>query len=140
MACLSTLAPAAMASSSRPPWDAMSRTSSSDGPIHELRSSTPIDSRRASCSPRATATPASWVSPSHHLLGQRLRAGPARLAGRRNGACARLASVEAEGSRSAPAIRTERLTKHYGSVQALNALSLDVRRGEIFGFLGPNGA
>ena len=49
--------------------------------------------------------------------------------------------MEAEGSGGAsPAIRTERLTKHYGSVQALNALSLEVRRGEIFGFLGPNGA
>jgi ABC-2 type transport system ATP-binding protein len=32
------------------------------------------------------------------------------------------------------------LTKHYGSVRALTDLSLDVRRGEIFGFLGPNGA
>ena len=49
--------------------------------------------------------------------------------------------MEAEGSGGAPpAIRTERLTKHYGSVRALNALSLEVRSGEIFGFLGPNGA
>jgi ABC-2 type transport system ATP-binding protein len=39
-----------------------------------------------------------------------------------------------------PAIQTERLTKHYGSVRALNELSLEVRPGEIFGFLGPNGA
>ena len=39
-----------------------------------------------------------------------------------------------------PAIRTDRLTKHYGPVQALNGLSLEVRRGEVFGFLGPNGA
>jgi ABC-2 type transport system ATP-binding protein len=38
------------------------------------------------------------------------------------------------------AIRTEALTKHYGSVRALEALSLDVQPGEIFGFLGPNGA
>jgi ABC-2 type transport system ATP-binding protein len=49
--------------------------------------------------------------------------------------------MEAEGSLSAlPAIRTEGLTKHYGSVRALNSLSLEVRTGEIFGFLGPNGA
>ncbi|HEX6655519.1 MAG TPA: ABC transporter ATP-binding protein [Candidatus Limnocylindria bacterium] len=38
------------------------------------------------------------------------------------------------------AIRTEALTKHYGPVRALEALSLEVRQGEIFGFLGPNGA
>ena len=49
--------------------------------------------------------------------------------------------MEAEGSGGAsPAIQTDRLTKHYGSVRALNALSLEVRSGEIFGFLGPNGA
>lgn len=46
---------------------------------------------------------------------------------------------EARGG-APPAIATERLTKHYGSVHALNALSLEVRAGEIFGFLGPNGA
>lgn len=37
-------------------------------------------------------------------------------------------------------ISTHGLTKHYGSIRALNDLTLDVRRGEIFGFLGPNGA
>jgi len=41
---------------------------------------------------------------------------------------------------SEAAIRTEALTKHYGPVRALEALSLEVRAGEIFGFLGPNGA
>ena len=37
-------------------------------------------------------------------------------------------------------IQTDRLTKHYGSVVALQGLSLSVNAGEIFGFLGPNGA
>ncbi len=32
------------------------------------------------------------------------------------------------------------LTKHYGSVRALEGLDLEVPRGAIFGFLGPNGA
>ena len=38
------------------------------------------------------------------------------------------------------AIDIRRLTKHYGSVHALNELTIKVRQGEIFGFLGPNGA
>ena len=38
------------------------------------------------------------------------------------------------------AIQTQGLTKSYGKVQALRGVDLDVRRGEIFGFLGPNGS
>lgn len=38
------------------------------------------------------------------------------------------------------AIETVGLTKHYGHVVALDSLDLEVRRGEIFGFLGPNGS
>ena len=45
-----------------------------------------------------------------------------------------------EQPRSQPAIVTEGLTKHYGSVRALESLDLAVEAGEIFGFLGPNGA
>jgi ABC-2 type transport system ATP-binding protein len=45
-----------------------------------------------------------------------------------------------EGAPHATAISTRSLTKHYGSVPALTDLTLDVNRGEIFGFLGPNGA
>jgi ABC-2 type transport system ATP-binding protein len=40
----------------------------------------------------------------------------------------------------ADAIRTERLTKQYGSFLALDALDLTVVSGEVYGFLGPNGA
>jgi ABC-type multidrug transport system ATPase subunit len=36
--------------------------------------------------------------------------------------------------------RTRNLSKRYGSRLAVDNLSLEVRRGEIFGFLGPNGA
>jgi len=35
---------------------------------------------------------------------------------------------------------TENLTKRYGSLTAVNHLSLEVHAGEVFGFLGPNGA
>src|SRR3954447_485781 len=37
-------------------------------------------------------------------------------------------------------IRTENLTKHFGSHVSLDDLNLDVRPAEIYGFLGPNGA
>jgi ABC-2 type transport system ATP-binding protein len=38
------------------------------------------------------------------------------------------------------AVRTEALTKAFGSVVALNHVTVDVMAGEAFGFLGPNGA
>jgi ABC-2 type transport system ATP-binding protein len=38
------------------------------------------------------------------------------------------------------AIQTKDLQKHYGSVHALDGLTLAVQAGTIFGFLGPNGA
>jgi ABC-2 type transport system ATP-binding protein len=37
-------------------------------------------------------------------------------------------------------LQTERLTKRYGSLTAVQDLSLQVYEGEVFGFLGPNGA
>jgi ABC-2 type transport system ATP-binding protein len=37
-------------------------------------------------------------------------------------------------------IRLDSLRKSYGDLVAVKNLSLDIRRGEIFGFLGPNGA
>lgn len=37
-------------------------------------------------------------------------------------------------------IRTEHLTKAYGDKKAVCDLSLEIRRGEVFGLLGPNGA
>src|SRR3990172_5127578 len=37
-------------------------------------------------------------------------------------------------------IEVENLSKHYGSVQAVNDISFTVEKGEILGFLGPNAA
>jgi ABC-2 type transport system ATP-binding protein len=37
-------------------------------------------------------------------------------------------------------LETEGLTKHYGSLTAVQDLTLEVYEGEVFGFLGPNGA
>ncbi|HEV2580478.1 MAG TPA: ABC transporter ATP-binding protein [Ktedonobacteraceae bacterium] len=39
-----------------------------------------------------------------------------------------------------PVIVIDHLHKSYGKVQAVKGISMNVRRGEIFGFLGPNGA
>ena len=40
----------------------------------------------------------------------------------------------------APAVFIEKLKKHYGSVEAVKDVSLQVESGEVFGLLGPNGA
>jgi ABC-2 type transport system ATP-binding protein len=39
-----------------------------------------------------------------------------------------------------PAVRLRNATKRYGDFTALDNVSLDIRRGEVFGLLGPNGA
>jgi ABC-2 type transport system ATP-binding protein len=39
-----------------------------------------------------------------------------------------------------PAVSLRNLTKRFGDFVAVSGISLDVARGEIFGFLGPNGA
>jgi len=38
------------------------------------------------------------------------------------------------------AVETEKLTKHYGDLVAVDSLDLSIKEGEIFGLLGPNGA
>jgi len=38
------------------------------------------------------------------------------------------------------AVETEKLTKHYGELVAVDSLDLRIQEGEIFGLLGPNGA
>ena len=37
-------------------------------------------------------------------------------------------------------LQTIDLKKYFGSVHAVDGVSLDIQRGEVFGFLGPNGA
>ena len=48
--------------------------------------------------------------------------------------------TEAPGKHSSPAITVDRLTRRFGELTALDDLSLEVRTGEVFGFLGHNGA
>src|ERR1700742_783435 len=39
----------------------------------------------------------------------------------------------------AVAVQAQGLVKHYGDVEAVRGVDLRVERGEVFGFLGPNG-
>ncbi len=39
-----------------------------------------------------------------------------------------------------PLLQTQALTKQYGDVTALDSLDLTVHRGEVFGYIGPNGS
>lgn len=41
---------------------------------------------------------------------------------------------------AATAVRTEALTKRFGTVEALSRLDLEITQGEVLGYLGPNGA
>lgn len=50
------------------------------------------------------------------------------------------ATFSASTASSAPAIQTHNLRKLFGNKVAVKSLTLEVARGEVFGFLGPNGA
>jgi ABC-2 type transport system ATP-binding protein len=49
-------------------------------------------------------------------------------------------AVEYKSGKDGPVIETRDLVKHYGSITALNGVSLRVSAGEIYGLLGQNGA
>lgn len=48
--------------------------------------------------------------------------------------------MKASGSASDLAIRARGLVKEFGPIRALDGLDLEIRRGEVYGFLGRNGA
>lgn len=50
------------------------------------------------------------------------------------------ANLRAVPDESPPAIETHALTKRYGEITAVDNLSLRVKRGGVFGLLGPNGS
>ena len=52
----------------------------------------------------------------------------------------RLLCLRFRGSHVPAVIRTEKLTKFYGSHSGIVEVDLAVEKGEVFGFLGPNGA
>ena len=50
------------------------------------------------------------------------------------------ADADADASGAADVIAVQGLTKRYGDKTVVDGLDMRVRRGEIFGFLGPNGS
>jgi ABC-2 type transport system ATP-binding protein len=50
------------------------------------------------------------------------------------------AGLPAAAASTAPAVHTEKLTKVFGSVTAVDGVTFDIIRGEVFGVLGPNGS
>jgi ABC-2 type transport system ATP-binding protein len=54
--------------------------------------------------------------------------------------CAGVARAQTYTRSVPPALSARGLTKHYGSVQALAGVDLEVEEGELVGLLGPNGA
>lgn len=59
---------------------------------------------------------------------------------RQKGARRETTSLVCEDEALAPAVRAVRLCKRFGSFVAVDELDLEVRTGEVFGFLGSNGA
>src|SRR5437879_220367 len=55
-------------------------------------------------------------------------------------AAATIPTVPVAAAAKPPAISTVQLTKRYGTLTALDALTLELESGDIFGFIGPNGA
>src|SRR5215470_4565029 len=49
-------------------------------------------------------------------------------------------ATQAPPDTNVPAVQTTNLTRTYGSMIALNSLTLTVNRGDLFGFIGSNGA
>ena len=50
------------------------------------------------------------------------------------------AAEDHQGISEQPAIDVHGLSKRYGKLEAVRGITLDVRRGEIFGLIGPDGA
>jgi ABC-2 type transport system ATP-binding protein len=50
------------------------------------------------------------------------------------------AGIASKGAGHGPVIAVRDLRKRYGDLQAVDGVSFDVQRGEVFGMLGPNGA
>ena len=46
----------------------------------------------------------------------------------------------AQAAAASPAVHTEKLTKVFGSLKAVDEVTFDISRGEVFGVLGPNGS
>src|SRR5690606_9655234 len=75
------------------------------------------------------------LPPGSGLRRRRGGGDPAGDRGRFHGAHGR-----ASGGRVTPAIEAHELTRRFGAFTAVDAITFEVREGEVFGFLGANGA
>jgi len=62
------------------------------------------------------------------------------MTGARNGGAATLSERDERPAQDRAAVRARDLRKHYGPVEAVRGIDLEVREGEIFGLIGPDGA
>src|ERR1035437_6243676 len=85
-------------------------------------------------SPRSPPTP----RPSSGSSG--FRPGRGRSATRRSCISGSTDPVQQKEFQLVAVIKTEKLTKSYGSHRGIVDVDLEVQQGEVFGFLGPNGA
>jgi len=51
-----------------------------------------------------------------------------------------MSPAQASAASAPPVLSVDQVCKHFGGLTALDQVSLQVRRGEIFGLIGPNGA
>src|SRR5688500_17869667 len=87
-----------------------------------------------SISSQSRADDASWATSCRKESSRSFRSASVGLTGQGYGRSAnRLGHVHT-------VIRTEKLTKRFGDLIAVDGLDLEVHEGEVFGFLGPNGA
>ncbi len=92
--------------------------------------------------PRPARSPTARTS-AHPSLRKRSRPGPAKARVRKcrgSGAVAVGRWRYHDALMGDPIIRTEALVKHFGTVEALKGVDLEVETGTVFGMLGPNGA
>jgi ABC-2 type transport system ATP-binding protein len=74
-----------------------------------------------------------------HVFPPVSKAGPEEISLRRQHPFS-LPPPSEKGKNELPAVSLNRLSKHFGNFIAVDNVSLDVPKGQIFGFLGPNGA
>jgi ABC-2 type transport system ATP-binding protein len=104
-----------------------------------------VDAYVSRIDPQATFTPENTYFRARQAghAGRRRDSRRRRVAERRAAIVMTTAAQESDRRQSVlgpPAIRVADLRKRYGQLEAVDGLSFEIRAGEIFGFIGPDGA